>query len=470
MTDLGRRPASDLIGLLADGEVSSREIVGDFVSRYERFNPAINAIIEIDADAALKAATESDLRRKAGESLGPLDGLPITVKDNIHVRGLGARWGSRLFADHRPEVDDIAIERLRAGGANLLAKTNTPEFALAAHTDNLLHGPTRNPWRLDLTPGGSSGGAVAALAAGIGPLAIGTDAGGSIRRPASYAGVVGFRPSTGRIPRGAGFPALAMDFQVVAPAARTVADTYSIFRLIAGPDPRDRSSLAFNDYPLPMQLAEGQQRRLRICYVPDVEGCAVDREVHDQVHAAALTFSALGHHVESGAMPFVLADIERIWSTLTAVSLARVVGLSAESLAQVSASSRASAQRGATVSAQEYSDAVDAIQKVRRGVDAFFSRFDVLLSPASASLPWAIGQAFAEVIDGREAGPRSAAVFATFVNVAGIPAISLPAGRGASRLPIGLQLAGAFGRDLQVLGLAMEYESASPWQLLADTY
>lgn len=113
MTDLGRRPASDLIGLLADGEVSSREIVGDFVSRYELFNPAISAIIEIDADAALKAATESDLRRKAGESLGPLDGLPITVKDNIHVRGLGARWGSRLFADHRPEVDDIAIERLR---------------------------------------------------------------------------------------------------------------------------------------------------------------------------------------------------------------------------------------------------------------------------------------------------------------------------------------------------------------------
>jgi aspartyl-tRNA(Asn)/glutamyl-tRNA(Gln) amidotransferase subunit A len=462
---LANRSAAELAQMFSKGEVSATQVLADVLQAHERINPALNAIVELNADAALAAARASERRYAAGNPLGPLDGIPVTVKDNIWVKGFGARWGSRLFAAFRPEQDDTAIERLRASGAVLFAKTNTPEFALAAHTDNALHGPTRNPWNLAFTPGGSSGGAVAALAAGIGPLAVGTDAGGSIRRPASYTGVVGFRPSTGRIPRVFGFPALAADLQVIAAAARTVCDTYTLFKAMAGPDIRDRSSFAFADYLLPAELAQAPATRLRICCVKNVEGSPVDAEIREQLDATAARLAALGHRVEVGPLPFRLGEIEKIWSTLTAVGLAGVVAGAEDPCRDVQPGGLAAAQRGGAVPAREYAAVLEMVQKIRRECDAFFAEFDILLTPASAALPWAVGKDYPESIDGQKAGPRSAAVFATFVNVAGIPAISVPAGVGASRLPIGIQLAAGFGEDMRVLELARELESAAPWPL-----
>ena len=170
------------------------------------------------------AAAASEKRWLERAPIGPLDGVPLTVKDNILVRGLRATWGSKLYANYVPETDELPIARLRDAGAIILGKTNCPEFTLQGYTDNLLFGPTRNPWNLELTPGGSSGGAVAAVSAGIGPMAIGTDGGGSIRRPASHTGLVGLKPSRGRVPRCDGFPAILLHLETLGPMTRKVAD------------------------------------------------------------------------------------------------------------------------------------------------------------------------------------------------------------------------------------------------------
>jgi tripartite-type tricarboxylate transporter receptor subunit TctC len=194
----GKLSATELGNLLARRELSTTELLEDLFERCTRINPVINVIVSMNVDMARFEARQAQQRILGGHPLSPLDGIPVTVKDNLFVDGLPATWGSKIYARFDPACDDIGIARLRSAGANLFAKTNTPEFALSAHTENLLFGHTRNPWDLALTPGGSSGGAAAALAAGLAPLAVGTDAGGSIRRPASYTGVVGFRPSTGR--------------------------------------------------------------------------------------------------------------------------------------------------------------------------------------------------------------------------------------------------------------------------------
>lgn len=467
---LGFASAAELARLIGRREVSALELAEDFLARYERINPRLNAIVAIDRDAARSNAEASDARAAAGELRGPLDGIPVTVKDNIFVAGFRATWGSRLYKDFVPTSDDIGIARLRAAGANLLAKTNTPEFALAAHTDNLLFGPTRNPWNLELTPGGSSGGAVAALASGMGALAVGTDAGGSIRRPASYVGVVGFRPSTGRIARAFGFPPLADDFQVVAPAARTVDDAYLLFRTMSGSDARDRASLAFTDYPLPPALSDVPLPRLRIRCVYGIGDAPVEREVQDHVAAGAKVLAAMGHHVDEGPAPFDLAQVEEVWSTLSAAGLARVVATEPHWSDRVHPASRSTAERGMKVSARDYIKALDLVRELRCKFAGFFEDVDCLLTPTSASLPWALVKPFPERINDREAGPRGAALFATFVNAGGLPAISVPVAPSAGGIPIGMQLVSAFGTDLLLLRLAKAFEEAAPWTRCAPGF
>jgi len=206
-TELWQCSATELAAKYQSGECSPVEVLESVLQRIGKVNPRINAIVTLDIDGARAQAKASEVRWQQAASFGLFDGVPITVKDNILVQGLRATWGSKLFADLVPSVDELPIARLRAGGAVILGKTNCPEFTLQGYTDNLLFGPSRNPWNLGLTPGGSSGGAVAAVCAGLGPVAIGTDGGGSIRRPTSHAGLVGLKPSRGsraplqRIPR-----------------------------------------------------------------------------------------------------------------------------------------------------------------------------------------------------------------------------------------------------------------------------
>ena len=247
--ELWRLPAAEL----SDGYQRARfdpvDVLDAVLARIDTVNERLNAIVTLDVDGARAQARASAARWREGAALSPLDGVPISIKDNLHVQGLRTTWGSRLYADCIAAADELPVARVREAGMVILGKTNVPEFTLTGYTDNTLFGPTRNPWNLDLTPGGSSGGAVAAVASGMGPLALGTDGGGSARRPASHTGLVGLKPSRGRVARADGLPAILFDFEVVAPIARTTLDVEMLMRVIARPHPRDPASAQFADRP-----------------------------------------------------------------------------------------------------------------------------------------------------------------------------------------------------------------------------
>src|ERR1700678_72183 len=270
--ELWQLSASELGDGYSTCEFTPVDVFESVFSRIEKVNPSINAFVTIDKAGALDSAEQSAKRWQTGTALGPLDGVPISVKDNIPVRGLRSTWGSKLYADYVPKTDELPIERLRAQGVTILGKTNCPEFTLQGYTDNLLFGPTRNPWDLQLTPGGSSGGAVAAVAAGLGPVAIATDGGGSIRRPASHTGLVGLKPSRGRVPRCDGFPLILQDFESVGPIARTVDDLILVMRALTTPDPRDPLSLEYIHVPFEVPALD----QSRIKFIPNFAGSPVD--------------------------------------------------------------------------------------------------------------------------------------------------------------------------------------------------
>ena len=266
--------------------LSPAEVITATLARIEEINPQLNAIVTLDAAGATASAEASARRWKAGRPLGPFDGVPVTIKDNILAAGLRATWGSRLYRDFVPDTDETPVARLREAGAVILGKTNVPEFTLHGFTDNELFGVTGNPWNTALTPGGSSGGAVAAVASGMGALALGTDGGGSIRRPAAHAGLVGFKPSREAVPRDHGFPAILHNFEVAGPIARCVDDVISAMDIIAG------TNWSHGDDTAPVI------QRPRIAYAPTFGGAPVDPLIRDAVARTIAGMGSLGLDVE----------------------------------------------------------------------------------------------------------------------------------------------------------------------------
>ena len=441
-------------------ELSPAEVLEAVLARCESVNPSLNAIVTLDSDGARKAARASEARWRRDEALGPLDGVPLTVKDNIPVQGLPTTWGSRLLAGYVPSEDELPVARLRARGAVILGKTNVPEFTLQGYTHNVLFGTTRNPWNPRLTPGGSSGGAVAAVAAGLGPLAIGTDGGGSIRRPAGHTGVVGLKPSTGRVARVNGLPTILHDFEVIGPIARTTADAALLFSAIAGPDPRDRSSLAFRQEA---QVIGPEPSRLRILYVPRFGGSPVDPEIVTHVAEAARHLEIFGHTVEEREAPFDLAALDRAWAVVGPAGLAWFLSGHADWQGVVQDAMRKIAEQGAALQAADYVDALDKVAALRTRLAQVFARYDMILTPCFAALPWAADVTHPDTIDGQPVGPRGHAVFTAFANAGGLPGISVPCRPAASGLPIAIQLVGPYGTDETLLSLAAQYERAHPW-------
>ena len=441
-------------------EVSPVEVFDAILARCEAVNPRLNAIITFDREGAHQAARASEARWRTGEALGPLDGVPLTIKDNIPVRGLRTTWGSRLLADYVPTEDELPVARLRAQGAVIFGKTNVPEFTLQGYTHNLLFGTTRNPWDPRLTPGGSSGGAVAAVAAGLGPVAIGTDGGGSIRRPAGHAGLVGLKPSTGRVARANGLPVILHDFEVVGPMARTTADAALLFAAMAGPDPRDRSSLAFPRGAGPINPEPQPQR---VLYVPRFGGSPVEPEIAAHVAEAARQLEAFGHVVEEGEAPFDLAALDRIWAVVGPAGLAWFLRDHPGWENVIQDAMRRIAEQGAALQAADYVDALDKVTRIRAGLAEVFTQWDVILTPCFAALPWAADVTHPEAIDGKPVGPRGHAVFTAFANAGGLPGISIPCRPSRSGLPIAVQLVGPYGADELLLSLAAQYERAHPW-------
>jgi aspartyl-tRNA(Asn)/glutamyl-tRNA(Gln) amidotransferase subunit A len=452
--------ACELSRAYAARELSPVEVLAAIFTRIDTINPKINAIVSLNANEAWQAARASEKRWRAGAPLGALDGIPLTIKDSIPVKGLRTTWGSRLLEDYVPDRDELPVARLREQGVVILGKTNVPEFTLQGYTDNLLFGPTRNPWDLALTPGGSSGGAVAAVASGLGPVALGTDGGGSIRRPASHTGLVGLKPSLGRVAQSDGLPPLLHDFEVIGPIARTTADVELLFDALAGVDRRDQASLAFPGIKPELAGAEMPQR---ILFVPQVPGSPVDPEIAANVAEAARNLQALGHHVESAEAPFEGAALDRVWSVVGPSGLAWLLRRYPDWRSKVSRSIRTMAESGAALTAADYVDALAGVARLRSHFEDVFTRYDLILTPSAAALPWLAEVSHPEAIGGQPVGSRGHAVFTAFANAAGLPGISIPCRPSQAGLPIGIQLVGAFGADEKLLRLAHQYECASPW-------
>ncbi|HET7731479.1 MAG TPA: amidase [Usitatibacter sp.] len=426
-------------------------------ARIAALNPKLNAIIAFDP-AADEAARASAARHKEGGALGPLDGVPLVVKDNILARGMPCVWGSRVYRDFVPSEDELPVARLRAAGAVVVGKTNVPELTFEGITWNPVFGATRNPYDLALTPGGSSGGTVASVAAGLVPFGLGTDGGGSIRRPASHTGLVGLKPSIGAVARVNSLPMMLRDLEVIGPIARTVADVEAVYRTIAGADPRDRSSLfaaGARGAPLPT--------RPRVLYVERFGDAPLDPQVAASCSAAARALEAVGCDVEQGPMPIELGPLNEFWPQFGAAGVAFVMALHPGKEALLGPRFQAMLAQGRTVTAGRYLEGLEIFEGLRRESVALFSRWDAVMTPSAAALPWPAEQPYPTAIDGREVGPRGHAVYTGWVNACGIPAIALPCAPSREGLPIGFQLAAGFGRDEALLALAARYEAAAPW-------
>ncbi|GAB1818910.1 amidase [Herbidospora sp. RD11066] len=394
---------------------------------------------------ALIQAEASDERRARGALLGPGDGTLITIKDNIPVAGLPCEWGSRVFEGRIAASDELAVARLRAQGYVILGKTNVSEFTLGlGNVSTLLHGTTRNPHDPALTTGASTGGGAAAVAAGIGRIALGTDGGGSIRWPASYCGLIGLKPTVGRIPRLDGLPTILHDFEVIAPIGQTVEDVAMLLTALEGPDLRDRRSLAaFPDL-------DSSDRPLRIRYTPQFGDYPVEPEIAASVAEVAERFALMGHHVEEGPPPFDFAAFDEHWRTIGTAGLAWMLREHPGWEELVGDIYPPMVAHGESLSAVDYVAALDAFRANYAQLATFFQGADLLLTPVAGAMPWRA----------EELAPPYQRVFTGVANATGLPAISVP---GPSQgMPIGFQLVGPFGADRLLLSVARSYGAAYP--------
>lgn len=450
MRDLWRATAAELAALYASGAATPEQALESVLARVEAVNGTLNALVTPDLPGARAAAAASARRWKDGTARGPLDGAPVTVKDNLFVGGLRATWGSLLFADHVAPCDDLTVAKLRAAGAVILGKTNTPELALSGYTDNRVFGATGNPWAPALSPGGSSGGAVACVAAGIGAIAMATDAGGSIRRPSAHAGVAGLKPGIGRVPRRHGFPPLAQDLQVIGPIARSVADLRAAFALMATP-----------------AAAPAPTGSLRIGVVGALPGVPIEPAILAAFHAACAALRDLGHVLEDIPCPWGQDEVNALFGGLASAGVARVMAAMPDWRGRVTDSIAAQAEAGARRSAVDLVRDLDAVAAFRWRMADVMAQWDVLATPASPAFAWPKHEPVPTRIGGTEAGPRAAAAYSTAVNIAGLPALVVPLPVPRGSLPAGLQLIGPMMGEERLLDLGAAYEAALPWQRLA---
>lgn len=458
--DLCWLPATQLATMIRKKTVSPVEIVGAVLERIDKLNPRLNAYVTITAEQAqreARAAERAVTRRRA--SLGPLHGVPFAVKDLVITKGVRTTFGTPLFRDNVPTEDAPMVARLRAAGAILLGKTNTPTFGWIGATHNLLFGPTRNPWNHERTPGGSSGGAAAAAAAGLGPIHVGTDGGGSIRIPASCAGVYGFKASYGRIPTYP--PSGAWSLSHIGPLTRTVADAALMMDVCAGPDERDQYSLPADGARYAKGL-DGKVKDLRIAYADDL-GFAdvVDPEVSAACARAARAFRELGCRVDTvePRWPSPKDCWEQIFCGGIAARMAPYLERRNEIEPGLYAIIETALRNGPTRYPQAWFDRLTWWQHPR----AFFEKYDLLLTPTIACPPFRVGLDNPTEIAGRGVTAYAWIPFTYPFNLTGQPAASVPCGFTKNGLPIGLQIVGRRFDDVAVLRVSGAFEKARPW-------
>lgn len=451
--------AREMAAAVRERRISARELLELHLERIGQRNYELNAIVSLDVDRARAGAAAADEHLASGAPVGALHGLPFAVKDTHAVAGWRTTYGSPLYADHVPDADELIVERIRRAGVVLLGKTNVPEFAAGSHTFNRVFGTTLNPVDPTRSAGGSSGGAAAALASGMVPLADGSDMGGSLRNPASFCGVVGLRPSLGRVPE---WPLYNQweTTSVGGPMARNVGDVALLLSVIAGPDPR--APLALGDpgstFAPPLH---GSLRGLRVAWSRDLGGAfEVDREVAGVVEDAGRLMSRSGAHV-FGAHPD-LSGADEVFRTLRAWHFQAKYG--ARLAAEPSAFKQSLADNiraGASLSGADVAAAYTRRTALAETMRRFFQSYDVLVLPVSQVPPFPADQEFPTSINGVEMESyldwmRSA----YFITVTGCPAISVPAGVTPSGLPVGVQIVAAHGAERRLLEVASAFESA----------
>jgi amidase len=449
--------AVELAARIRSGEVSAREVVESHLSRIDQVNGSISAIVTLVPEQALEAAARADQAHADGQELGVLHGLPVAHKDLIDTAGIRTTYGSPLFADHVPRFDGLIVTRARAAGAITIGKTNTPEFGAGSHTFNPVFGVTRNPHEFGMSAGGSSGGAAAALASGMVPLADGSDLGGSLRNPASFCGVVGLRPSPGRIP---GWPT-SMPWQsmsVEGPMGRTVADVALFLSALAGPDRRVPISLddAGSVFAPPVEPCRPQG--LRVAFSPDLGGLPVDRRV------AAVTRRAVDRIADAGAavteIDPPLSGADHVFETLRAWSMEAGRGeLYDRAGERMKATVRWNIEQGRALSGAEVGAAEVGRGVIFAAMADFFQRFDVLVTVVSQVPPFPVEWECPTEIAG---SPMSTYIewmrSCSRISVTSCPALSLPAGDTGGGLPVGIQLVGPYREERRLLEIAAGIE------------
>jgi aspartyl-tRNA(Asn)/glutamyl-tRNA(Gln) amidotransferase subunit A len=481
--------AVSLLAKLSSGEVTSEEIVRQLLDRAEQLN-RFNVFVHLDALEVLAQARAIDARRRAGEEVGQLAGVPVSIKDVLCVEGELTTCGSRMLKGFRPPYDATVIVKLRAAGAILYGKTNMDEFAMGSSTENSAYGPTLNPWDEDRVPGGSSGGSAAAVAADLTPLALGSDTGGSVRQPAAICGVVGLKPSYGRVSR-YGLIAFASSLDQVGTFAHNIADTSLLLSVIAGHDLNDSTSI---DKPVPNYLStlEETPSLLRIGVVREFFGDGLDSEVASAVDEAIRIYAKAGATIKEVSLPHSKYGIPAYYLVASAEcssNLARYDGImcghrakdfspkypSEEKLPPVIRMIMASRDEGfgaevkrrimlgtfalsAGYADKYYNKALQVRRKIRGDFDAAFEGVDVLLGPTSPTPAFKLAE--------RTTDPLTmylSDIYTITANLAGIPGISIPCGLTRLKLPIGLQLLAAPFAEEILLRTARVFERETDW-------
>ncbi len=464
MDDPTRAGALELAAEIHAGRLTAGEAVAAHLARIEELNPIVNAVCTLNPDAVAEAEAV-DAHNRAGGAPRPFDGVPFLAKDNLWTKGLRTTYGSRLLEDFVPDVDSIAVERLRAAGAVLLGKTNTPEFAHDVNTANFLFGTTRNPWDLNRTAGGSSGGSAAALAARFAPLALGTDLGGSIRGPSSFNNTVGIRPSPGRVPA---WPTDlvwgAMVSSVTGPMTRSVTDAAAMLATISGPDDRDPATLPEDgmDY-LAAATAPPPLQGKRIAYTPDIGGLVpVAPEVAAMARAAAMRFRELGCEVVEDCFD-ATGLVEIIAGTRSFAMVARYAERYAAHKEKMTPPLLAQIEAGLATDIAAMTRAERMRGEYWQRVRVFLESYDYIITPTvgvpafrlDAPLPSKIGERVVE---------RYYDSFLTTYafSLTGLPIVAVPAGLSAEGLPVGIQIVGRRLRDDEVIAAGAAYEALAP--------
>lgn len=468
--EIGRMDAASLTAQILDRKLSPVEVIDAVAARMERLEPELHAFCTRTLQQAHEDARDLASRLAHGEEVGALAGVPVGIKDLVATKGIRTVAGSYAYEHFVPDEDDVVVERLKAADALIIGKTNVPEFGYSGVGHNPVFPVTRNPWNTDLTPGGSSAGSAAAVATGMGPIAIGSDGGGSIRIPASFCGLFGMKPSMGRVPLYPGtkderYPGISSweSLEHIGPLSRTVADASLMLSVIAGPDDRDRYSLPEADFDW-NAAGNGGIRGCRVAYSADWGYAPVDPRVRQIVEKAVEVFERdLGCSVER-ADPGWTNPYEAFWAVVANETDLRGMRQLLKDMGEERMTPHLVEFLRREWTAEEFTDALMVRKQVQNKMWRFMRNYDLLITPTLAVPPFQVGIQGPDLIDGREVEPFEWLHFTYPLNFTGQPAATVPAGWTPDGLPIGLQIVGRHLDDSLVLRASAAFETAAPWR------